>query len=98
MSAATKYGKLLRVSVKEGENGVYVATSPSLKGLLVVSKNFNKLIDTLVPQAIVDLYAACNEHIVVAPLDEDTDDPNVRPFVAVPAEVARQALELASRS
>jgi len=95
MTATTKYAQILRVSVKQGDKDVFVATSSSLKGLLVVSKDYRMLLDVLIPQAITDLYAAFGQELVVARLDEKdiADDNDSLPFVAMPANIAREALE-----
>ena len=46
------------VLVEKDERDVYVATSPLVKGLLVVSKDRDLLLDKLVPEAMADLTKA----------------------------------------
>lgn len=43
------------VELRLDQDAVWVATSPMVKGLLVVSKDYDKLVKVLVPQALVDL-------------------------------------------
>lgn len=49
---------IIPVEIKLGESGVYSATSPLVKGLLVVSKDRDLLIKKLVPEAMADLTKA----------------------------------------
>lgn len=90
---AAELARIVRVTIKEADRGVFVATSPNLQGLLVVSKDVKLLADKLVPEAIADLYAASNQPVVLARVQEDEENPEVLPWVAVPADVARKALE-----
>ena len=70
MTASLNFARYLRMSIEQDARGVYVAKSPDLKGLLAVSKDRVELEETVIPQAIRDLYLACGEDIVVTRLEE----------------------------
>ena len=72
--------------------GVFVATSPNLKGLVAVNKDMDRLVSTIIPQAIADLYRAAGEPAVVARAEEVSEADDILPWVAVPVEVARKGL------
>ena len=82
----------VRVRVEEGETGLFYATSPDLRGLLVAEPTLDAL-DEGIPVAIAQLYEAVGITVVVSKLDDDRDD--FHPWVAFPAEIARRALEAA---
>lgn len=82
--------KLVRIRTKVTPSGLMVATSPDLKGLLV-AKNSAEELAQAIPQYIADLYAACGVRVMVTAV-ENHDEPS-HPWVAVPVEVARKALE-----
>jgi hypothetical protein len=84
--------RIVRVRIKRDDHDVFVATSPDLKGLLVVSKDRDLLLASLIPETIADLYRACGQPAVVARA-EDGDDPDALPWVAVPMEIARREME-----
>jgi hypothetical protein len=89
MTASTSYSILIPTKVVKDERGVFVATSPVLKGLIVVSKNKKELEETLIPQAIADLYLACGVHMIVTRIgaDKKPDDQ----WVATPVEAIKAA-------
>ena len=76
---------IVRVKVEQGKAGLFYATSPDLRGLLVAEPSFDALFEA-VPQAITDLYAAKGVKVVVTSAKDDSD---FYPWVAIPAEVAR---------
>lgn len=88
-TASTK-AKIVRVKVEEGKTGLFYATSPDLKGLLVAEANIDDL-DVSVCKSIQALYAACGESVVVAKAQDA--DPEFFPWVAIPSEVAKMAIE-----
>ncbi len=49
---------VIPVVIKKDDHGIYVATSPLVKGLLVVSEDRDKLLMELVPAAMADLTRA----------------------------------------
>ena len=89
MTTATMKARTVRVKIEEGKTGLFFASSPDLKGLLVAEPTVDSLYGAI-PKAIADLYAACGESVVVSILDEGTH--GYIPWVAFPAEVARRAL------
>jgi hypothetical protein len=90
MSAtASTRAKIVRVKVEEGKAGLFYATSPDLKGLLVAESNIDDL-DIAISKAITDLYAATGETVVVTKAEDG--DPEFFPWVAIPAEVAEEVI------
>jgi hypothetical protein len=87
-SASTR-AKIIRVKVEQGKAGLFYATSPDLKGLLVAESNIKDL-DEAVSKGIAELYAACGEKVVVTKAQDD--DPEFFPWVAIPAEVAEKVI------
>lgn len=83
MADAQMSAKFVRVQVKEGRTGLFLATSRDLKGLLVAEPTLPDLIQAI-PEAIRVMYAACGVHVVVTLADPIDDD---RAWVAVPPEV-----------
>ena len=78
----------VRVKIEEGRTGLFYATSPDLKGLLVAEPTLDGL-DKAIPVAIADLYAASDLKVVVTKMDDGDDD--FSPWVAIPADLARAA-------
>jgi hypothetical protein len=79
---------IVRVKIEEGKTGLFYATSPDLKGLLVAEPTIDAL-DEAIPQAIAELYAvACGAKVVVT--KAKNDDPVFYPWVAIPAAEARR--------
>ena len=77
---------IVRVKIEEDKVGLFYATSPDLRGLLVAKPDLETLFEAI-PQAITDLYAAKGIEVVVTIAKDD--DPEFYPWVAIPAEVAR---------
>jgi hypothetical protein len=84
--------RVVRVKVEEGKTGLFYATSPDLKGLLVAEPTIDAL-EEAIPKVITDMYAACGVEIVVTKAGDN--DPDYFPWIAIPAEQARAALERA---
>jgi hypothetical protein len=89
MTSTNMKAKIVRVKVDQGKAGLFYATSPDLKGLLVAMHSLEE-INTAIPAAITDLYAAVDVKVVVTPVDDDTEE--FTPWVAISAEVARRAM------
>jgi hypothetical protein len=59
-----KKAKVVRIKVEEGKTGLFYATSPDLKGLLVAEPTIDAL-DVAIPKVITDMFAACGVAVVV---------------------------------
>ncbi len=90
-SNRSKRAIIVRVSIEEGKTGLFYATSPDLRGLLVAEETLDAL-DEAIPKAIADLYEAIGMSVIVSKVKED-DDREFHPWVAFPAEIAKQALQ-----
>jgi len=88
-ASATMRAHIVRVKREEGKTGLFYATSPDLKGLLVAEPTLDGL-ERAIPQAITDLFAACGTRVVVTRADEQED--NLRSWVAFPSEIAKSEL------
>jgi len=88
--SSTLKAKIVRIEYQEGKTGLFYATSPNLRGLVIGRPSLTDL-NEAIPQAIADLYAASGERVVVTRIDGD-DDQEKDAWVAFPAEVARIAL------
>ena len=82
--------KLVRIKIEEDKTGVFFATSPDVKGLLVAKPTIEDLYADI-PRAIEELYALCGVDVIVAQVGDD--DVGDHPWVAIPADVARQRLD-----
>jgi hypothetical protein len=82
--------KIVRVKVEEGKKGLFYATSPDLKGLLVAEPTIDALEESI-PKVIADMYAAYGVHVVVTKAGDD--NPDYFSWIAIPAEQARAALK-----
>ena len=83
MADAQMSAKFVRVQIKEGKTGIFLASSRDLQGLLVVEPTLPDL-HRAIPEAIRQMYAACGIDVVVTvadPIDAD------RAWVAVPPAV-----------
>ena len=90
MTTASMKAKIIRVRIEEGNAGLFYATSPDLKGLLVAEPTLAEL-DRAIPKSIVDLFAACEEKVVVTKAEGEDD---LTPWIAVPTPlVATKELE-----
>lgn len=94
MSGALE-AKIVHIDFETGKTGRIFATSPEIRGLMIGRRTREEL-DMAIPQAIVDMYAACGEFVVVTRMENTQQDQN-EAWVAFPAEVARKALN-ASRT
>jgi hypothetical protein len=91
MNAPTSMiAKIFRIKIEEGKAGLFYATSPDLKGLLVAEPNIDDL-DASISKSIADLYAARGENVIVTKARDA--DPDFFPWVAIPAEVAKKVIE-----
>ena len=84
--------KLVHVDIAEKGAGLFVATSPDVKGLLVADTSLSAVFDAI-PGAISDLYAVCGEAIVVIPVEDQ--DGSVSSWIKMPAKLAQSALDAA---
>lgn len=94
MTSASSAAKSFRVRIKE-RGGMFIATSPDIRGLVVAEHSLAEL-DATIPSAVQDLFAACGVQVVVTKLEEEGHDGV--PWVAFPAEVARQGLQRVASS
>jgi hypothetical protein len=92
MADANMKARMVRIRREEGKTGLFYATSPDLKGLLVAEPTLDAL-ELAIPKAIADLYAASGTAVVVTRVEDEFDDHRL--WVAVPAEIARRSLEKA---
>jgi hypothetical protein len=60
----TMKARIVRIRIDEGKAGLFYATSPDLKGLLVAEPTIDEL-ETEIPKAITALYAAYDVDVVV---------------------------------
>jgi hypothetical protein len=93
MTAESSLAKVVRVNVEYDSTGLFYATSPDLKGLLVAEPT-EEALETAVPQAIRDLYRAMGENVVIIPAGDMDGDHPMKTWVGVPANLAR-CLEIA---
>jgi hypothetical protein len=80
---------IIRVKIEEDEVGLFYATSPDLRGLLVAKPDIEALFEAI-PQEIANLYASKGVEVVVTIAKDD--NPEFYPWVAIPADVAKRAL------
>jgi hypothetical protein len=88
--SAAMMARIVRIKREEGKTGLFYATSPDLKGLIVSASTLDAL-DRKTPGAIAEMYAACGVDVVVTRVDEQQAD-DFRSWVAVPTAVAKRAL------
>lgn len=81
--------RIINVKTEEGKAGLFYATSPDLRGLLVAESTLTAL-ERETPKMIVAMYAALGVDVVVTRVEDDDDD--LVPWVAFPAELAEKAL------
>ena len=84
MSASARMVRIVRVKVSEGATGLFYAESPDLSGLLVATEDMTSLWGE-VPGAIVALYAAVGEDVIVTRVEDS--DPDTYPFAAIPTHI-----------
>ena len=85
----TLKARVVHVKCEKGVGGYFYASSPEIKGLLVVEPTLAEL-DKAIPQAITDLYAVSGHDVMVTYVDDPDDD--LRSLVMVPAELAERTL------
>lgn len=88
--SATMQTRIVRVLIEQREGGYYFATSPNLKGLLVVEPTL-EAVEKAIPQAITDLYTVSGQPVVVTRLEET--DRGEQAWVTTPVAVMEQALQ-----
>ena len=81
----TERADIIRVKVEEGKAGLFYATSPDLRGLLVAEPDLDALFEAI-PREITNLYAAKGMKVVVTGAKDASE---YYPWVAIPSEVAR---------
>jgi hypothetical protein len=64
---------IINITVEEGREGLFYATSPELRGLLVAKPDLDSL-DAAIPRAIEELYAVCGLRAIVTPAATREDD------------------------
>jgi hypothetical protein len=85
--------KLVRVKIEEGKTGLFFATSPELKGLLVAEATVQEIYE-VIPAAIADLYAAGGEKIIVSPVAKDDEIfKDCHLWVAIPTGAVQRAID-----
>jgi hypothetical protein len=93
--AVTVTARIVRVKYDGGDAGLFFATSPDLRGLLVAKQTMDELVEA-VPQAIRELYAADGIDMIVTPAPSYAD-PEFFRWIATPVEIARQQAGFAAR-
>jgi hypothetical protein len=81
MTSTLTTAKVVRVKVEEGKTGLFYATSPDLRGLLVAEPTIDDL-EASIPKVITDMFAALGVAVVVTKATDD--DPDYYPWVAIP--------------
>jgi hypothetical protein len=89
MTSASLKAKIVRIRITEGKTGLFFATSPDLKGLLVAEPTFDGL-EAAIPDAIREMYAAYDLDVIVG--RAESGDDGIAPWVAMPLEIARKSL------
>ena len=84
MADAQMSAKFVRVQIKEGKSGIFLATSRDLKGLLVAEPTLADMYQAI-PEAIRQMYAACGVDVVVTVAENPVDDD--RAWVAIPPQM-----------
>jgi hypothetical protein len=82
--------RIVRVRIDEGKAGLFYASSPDLRGLLVAAPTADDAWKG-VPEAIRALFLAKGQKVVV--IEAHDGNPTERPWAAIPADVAQKALE-----
>jgi hypothetical protein len=94
MSGSMTVAKVIRIAVEQKTAGLFIATSPDIKGLVVAAKSEREMA-VAVPTAIRAMYEACDVSVMVTPLENSGASGSDMSWVAVPSEIARRALEAA---
>lgn len=93
MSRAKMNAKVVRIRIEEDKAGLFYATSPELRGLLVAKPTMDEL-RADIPRAIREMYLVCGVDVVVSPVEAEAGETE-QPWVAVPVELAKRQLEMA---
>lgn len=88
--SGTMQTRIVRVNCEQREGGYFFATSPDLKGLLVVEPTADNL-EAAIAKAITDLYSVTGHDVVVTKVDDRDND--VCQYVTMSAEIAERALQ-----
>ena len=86
--------RIVRVKIDQGSAGLFYATSPDLRGLLVTGKTLPELRERI-PVAITQLFEALDWHCTVIDAEGGDDAqaaPMLQPWIAIPAHVAAAAM------
>jgi hypothetical protein len=83
MSGPNKLATIIRVRIEEGKAGLFYATSPDLRGLLVGKPTIDELFDTI-PKAIADLHEAAHDTRPIVIQAARGEDPMIHPWVILP--------------
>jgi len=82
---------IIHIKIEEGREGLFYATSPELRGLLVAKPDLEAL-EKAIPKAIEELYAVCGVRAIVTPAAA-SDEESGHPWVAIPYELAERAVK-----
>lgn len=88
MTSALMKAKTFRVRI-EDRDGLFVATSPDIRGMLVVGTSIDD-VKKSIPSELADLFAVMGTEVVISEIEDGSDE--LAPWVAMPAEIARRAL------
>jgi hypothetical protein len=92
MTSNTSKTLIIHIKIEEGREGLFYATSPDLRGLLVAKPDLEAL-DEAIPGAIEELYAVCGVRAIVTPAFAcDDESGKYQPWVAIPYELAERAV------
>lgn len=86
--------KIVRVRRERGRSGAYFATGVDIDGL-IISADSEKELESLIPDAITQLYAACGLRVIVTRVQEPPED-HTDKWAATGADLAEQRLAYAS--
>ncbi len=89
MTSTSLRAKIVRIRVTESKTGLFIATSPDLKGLLVAEPTFDAL-EAAIPDSIREMYAAYDLDVIVSRAERGED--SIAPWVAMPIEIARRSM------
>lgn len=91
MSESRMAARVIRLDFHEGNTGLFYATSPDLKGLVLARPSLDELYRAI-PGAIQEMYQACGERVVVSRVGPD-DVVGPDAWVAFPSAAAQEALD-----
>lgn len=81
--------QVVRVRIEEDKSGLFYASSPELKGLLVAKPTIEAL-EKDIPRAIAELFAVDGWDVLVSKMEDGDGD--LHPWVAFPASIAKECL------